>query len=103
LCENFKVLKHPTDLKLNDVVATASSPKFKFYKMKTLSRNEMKNVMGGNAPISQCYQRCQFNSGNSSNPVYGPIYIVYVNECTTLNYCAPGDTPLSCSCASVGH
>ena len=54
MCENFKVLKHPTDLKLNDVVATASSPKFKFYKMKTLSRNEMKNVMGGNAALPGC-------------------------------------------------
>lgn len=44
----------------NNVAATAALQTFKFYKMKTLTRDEMKKVMGGNAPVD-CNDDCNVN------------------------------------------
>lgn len=53
----------PQDNQLNDVVATAASQTFKFYKMKTLSRDEMKKIIGGNAPYLYAGGSCNGSVG----------------------------------------
>jgi hypothetical protein len=71
--------------------------------MKHLSRDEMKNVMGGSV-TTQCYIRCQFVSVGQG--VYSPIYFLYVETCSgnPESVCqANMVTYLSCGCNSVGH
>lgn len=43
---------------LNDVVATAALQTLNFIKMKTLTRDEMKKVMGGVLPPTEAWKCC---------------------------------------------
>lgn len=72
--------------------------------MKKLSRNEMKNVMGGRPPVETgCYARC-CNNYDCEEPG-NHYFLVYVgNECPPVsgnpNTACMGGTLLSCSCTS---
>jgi len=69
--------------------ATSASQTFKFNKMKTLSRNEMKKIMGGNAPEVGCKTAC-YKYGYDSG------------TCTAGTVTIGNTTAATCDCSITG-
>jgi hypothetical protein len=62
--------------------------------MKKLSRDEMKNVMGGNAPVWGCYARCADGPLESPHTSIGTFPVA---SCVDVS-CFGGPL-VSCSCS----
>jgi hypothetical protein len=82
-------------IKINDAVCNYCIIKIKFKIMKKLSRNEMKNVMGGVLPDdggANCSTSCTEKVRNT----------VYIGTCSKGTITVGGTTRQICTCSRAG-